>query len=120
MLNIGIETLNSINRGVIPTQKVKVYFQNEVIYDENNYLIKNGISNINTSMSDEGNYEMSNVTVTLLNRDYDLSKFYYYELPITRLAVIYDVINDVEIEAFRGKITDWKLTPKNVILTITA
>lgn len=121
MLEIDIETLQAIDMlSSAPEQEVDVYFQNVVTYTTDNYLARDGVSNIETSTSKEGYYGISNVTITLRNVDYDLSRFYADELPIGRLVIIYDIINSTRVECFRGKITDWKLTPEIVTLTVTA
>ena len=121
MLDVSQETMILIERGLKPYPELEVYYSDDPeTYTEDDYLVPHSLGIQSTSVSDEGGYEISNVTVSLLNRDYYFSRRFYYGLPSGKLAVIYDVLNSERIERFRGRITDWELTEQILQLQITA
>ena len=121
MLNLDIEEIIAIDAGAQPTPKIVINYSMGVeTYTENDYLAKNSVFNFNTSTNEYGVYSLSNISVNLLNRDYYFSRLLYYELPIGKLAIIYYTINDVDIEMFRGKISEnWLLTEQVLTINIS-
>ena len=119
MLNIDTEGLQAIANGAPITYTIVINFQQPETYTKNDYLLSN--PQINTSVSEEGSYELSNITIALKNTNYYFSRYFYYELPIGKLVQIYyNIGNVVQIEAMRGKIDSWELTPTTVSLSLTA
>lgn len=121
MLKVDINTFNAIDRGIKPSYKIVVYFQEPETYTEDDYLVS--VGDISTSMS-EGSYEIANTTVTLKNEDYYFSKRLARELPNNKLVEVYLVIiaeaGVQNILIFRGVVSTWQLTEMLLTLNINA
>lgn len=121
MLDVTNEDIRSLDNGVVPTQKVVIYWSNGAeTYTEEDYLKRDGANTSYTHVSDESKYELNNMSVVLINRDNFFSRFFIREVPNGQKAVVYDVLNGRDIERFNGKLSyrDWFLTPQEVNLTI--
>lgn len=121
MLQIDHQDILSIEQGILPTPKVRIYWSSgPEDYTVDNYLKWNGADQISTRVSDDAKYEISHSSVVLLNKEYYFSRRFYYEIPKGQLVVIYDVLNDKNIERFRGKIRTVICVEQEITLTITA
>ena len=112
--------MRAIENGNLLEPKVVIYMQRIETFTWDDYLPLDGASQSTTSTSSEGSYEISNMTIKLFNRDYYFSRYFYDEMPIGKLVVVYDTINNTDIERFRGKVTeDWYLDEQYVYLPLT-
>lgn len=118
MLKVPVSVITAIERGIKPTYKVRVYFQQPETYTENDYLQPLGARK--TTMSSQGGYAIGNTTITLLNKNYYFSKKFARELPVKRLVEIYAVVGGTEFLEFRGIVSSWQRTKTLVTLQVNA
>ena len=119
MLDISTEQIIALEEGIVPTDIVTINWSwGEEDYTAEDYLDV-PLGSITTSTSEEGSYEQGNFSLILLNREYYFSRLFANELPLGKLVVAYDLLLGIKLEKFRGKVTDWKLTPEKITLSIT-
>jgi len=88
--------------------KVKVYFLQPELFTEDDKLIS--VSNLVSSLSVEGAYEISNSTILLSNKSFYFCNRLYYEIILGKSCrVLIEFVNE-DIDFMMAKIRDWKLS----------
>ena len=118
MLKINLDTLNAIDRGVMPRFQVKLFFQVPEVYTEDDYLAS--VGDINASMSSVGSYSIGNGSVTLKNKDFYFSRKFTRELPVNKRIEVSISIGAQELLFAAGVIKGWKLDPTLLTLSVTS
>lgn len=117
MLKVGLHTMRAIEQGSKLNYKVIIYWQEQEVYTEEDYLLS--VGEISTNMS-EGAYEVANTTVQLKNEGYYFSQRLSRELPNNKLIEIFMNIGAEDIMVFRGVVGSWNLSPEVLTLNINA
>ncbi len=120
MIRVSAAALREIVRGTKPSWKAVIHFQTPETYSEADYLIS--VGEIQTSISGDRRYEISNALVTLKNEGYYFSRRPRHETPDHKLTEIYMTVLDEDILIFRGIVPlgGWTLTEMTLTLQVTA
>lgn len=115
MLNISTDTLRSIEAGATVWYDAVLYMRDIHRYTPTTGLVS--IGDISGQLTDITRYELGNTTVTIENRDNELSRLFAHELPIRSVMEI--IMMPFEVTVFRGIVDYFTLTETAVTFYIT-
>jgi len=111
-----IEAENAVSAITSFVYECELNLQNVITITPNEHSLV--VSDIHQSLN-EGSYEMGNVSLTFDNKNNWASHEFAKEAPIKKRVSVYVYVNNVRKLLFNGIVTDAKVTPYSVELTLT-